>query len=338
MADPTTTTSMTTTLPVVLVVDDSDEHRDLVEIILRRDGYEVMTCKSGEEALALIRNVQVDLVLLDYIMPGMKGDEVTEKIRSRPGTSRLPILMVTAIKESDEQVRALDLGADDFVNKPYEPKILLARVRALVRMKKLNDETENFENVLSTLSSAVEAKDPYTQGHSRRVSFIARKLAEQMDLDEKTCLLLERAGLVHDIGKIVVDLSFINKKGKLTDEEWAVMKTHPEAGARICSPLRKALDFIPLIRHHHERLNGKGYPDGLVEDQIPQTVRIMSVADVYDALTTNRSYRKAMPHEKAIGILAEEVEGGSWDPEVVGALKQIDPLTLQEPEASTGSR
>jgi putative two-component system response regulator len=323
-------TTLTQTPPTVLVVDDSEEHRSLVKLILEREGYQVVTCASGEEALRQLGHVQVDLLMLDYIMPGMRGDEVIELVRSNRATSRLPVLMVTAIKEPDEQVRVLDLGADDFVNKPYEPKILLARVRSLVRMKRLNDETENFENVLTSLSSAVEAKDPYTQGHSERVSTIGGLLAQSMGLDETARLLIERAGLIHDMGKIVVDLSFINKNGKLTAEEWAVMKTHPEAGARICAPLRQAIHMIPIIRHHHERLNGRGYPDGLVEDQIPLPVRITSVADVYDALTTNRSYRKAMPHEKAMSILKEEVSDGAWDPEVVRTLSQIDPLQLAE--------
>jgi putative two-component system response regulator len=320
--------TLTQAPPTILVVDDSEEHRELVRLILQRDGYEVMTCGSGQEALSTVRNVQVDLMLLDYIMPGMRGDEVLAELRSNATTRRLPVLMVTAIKDTDEQVRVLDMGADDFVHKPYEAKILLARVRSLVRMKRLNDETENFENVLRSLSQAVEAKDPYTSGHSVRVSHIAGKLAQRMDLDEESQLLLVRAGQVHDIGKLVVDLSFINKKGKLTDEEWAIMKTHPEAGARICAPLRKALPLIPLIRYHHERLNGRGYPDGLVEDQIPLNVRIMSVSDVYDALTTNRSYRQAMPHDKAMGILGKEVKDGAWDAEVVNALSTIDPLEL----------
>ena len=141
---------------------------------------------------------------------------------------------------------------------------------------------------------------------------------------------------VDDIGKLVVDLSFINKPGKLTAEEWEIMKSHPEAGARICAPLRAALQLLPLIRHHHERLNGRGYPDGLVEDQIPRPVRILSVSDVYDALTTNRSYRKAMPHEKAMSILEKEVLEDSWDAEVVRALSDIDPAILAEDHMTEG--
>jgi putative two-component system response regulator len=307
-----------------MVVDDEDAHRDLVCAILQSDGCSTLPCASGAEAFEKLGEVSPDLVLLDFVMPDMSGDEVLARIRQRAGWARLPVLMVTAIKDSEEQVRALDMGADDFVTKPYEAKVLLARVRSLVRMKRLNDETENFENVLASMCTAVEAKDSYTQGHSDRVSRIAGRLAAAMGLDDRTVRLVEEAGLLHDIGKLVVDLSFINKPGKLTDDEWAIMKTHPEAGARIVAPLRSAREMLPLIRHHHERLNGKGYPDGLVEDQIPLPVRIISVADVYDALTTNRSYRKGMSHEKAMGILRREVEDNAWDARVVELLEEIE--------------
>jgi putative two-component system response regulator len=311
-------------------------HRKLIRTILVREGYAVTTCSSGEEAMAHLTSEEVDLVILDNIMPGMTGPDILQQIRSMKRTKQLPVLMVTAIKEADEQVKMLDMGANDFVPKPYESKILLARVRSLVRLKKNNDESENFGNVLTSLSTAVEAKDPYTRGHSERVARIAGLLAKQLRMDEDDYHLVKVGGLVHDIGKLVVDLSFINKPGKLTDDEWTIMKSHPEAGARICAPLRAALQLLPLIRHHHERLNGKGYPDGLVEDQIPIPVRILSVSDVYDALTTNRSYRKAMPHEKAMSILEKEVLEDSWDAEVVRALTDIDPAILAEDHMREG--
>ena len=324
--------------PTVMVVDDEEAHRKLVRAILQKESYEVVTCSSGEEALAVLRSLDVDLIVLDNLMPGLSGPELLSMLRAMPRTTRLPVLMVTAIRETDEQVRMLDLGASDFVTKPYEPKVLVARVRSLVKMKRFIDETESFENVLSSLSTAVEAKDPYTRGHSERVSRISALLAAELGLDDSTQSLLRTGGRVHDIGKLVVDLSFINKPGKLTDEEWVIMKSHPEAGARICAPLKAALPLLPLIRHHHERLNGKGYPDGLVEDQISTPVRILSVCDVYDALTTNRSYRKAMPHDKAMDILKKEVMENAWDAEVVAALSRIDPSILAEKEGIESAR
>ncbi len=316
--------SLTVKPPVVIVVDDEPQQLKMTARILERDGYNVVACSSGEEALEQIGARDVDLVLLDNQMPGLSGLEVLAKTRSLKRFERLPVLMVTGDVEPEDQVVALDMGADDFVTKPFENKVLLARVRSLVRTKKLNDATEKFDNVLGSLCTAVEAKDPYTQGHSDRVSLIGASIAMAMDLDEAGVKLIQQAGLLHDIGKLVVDLSFINKPGKLTDAEWAVMKSHPEAGARIVAPLTSARKMLPLIRHHHERLNGRGYPDGLEGEEIPLPVRILSVADVYDALTTKRSYRDGMPHAKAMAILHREVEDGSWDARVVERLETID--------------
>lgn len=310
--------------PLIVVVDDEAMHRDLVAAILERDGCQVLTCASGEEALERLAQTDADLIILDYLMPGMTGHDILARIRQNRRLERLPVLMMTGLKEPEEHVAALDAGADDFVTKPYEPKILQARVRSLVRIKRINEATEKFEDVLGTLCTAVEAKDPYTQGHSDRVSLIAASIAAAMSLDDETAKTVQQAGLVHDIGKLVVDLSFINKPGKLTDEEWEIMKSHPEAGARIVAPLTSARSMLPLIRHHHERLNGKGYPDGLVEDQIILPVRILSVSDVYDALTTRRSYRDSMPHKKAMEILRREVDDGSWDGRVVEQLESIE--------------
>jgi putative two-component system response regulator len=307
-----------------MVVDDEEQHRGLVTKVLEREGYEVVACSSGEQALERLAERDVDLVLIDYVMPGMKGDEVLGLMRESRRTRDVPVIMVTALQESDHQVWALELGANDFITKPFVNEVLLARVRSLVKVKRLNDATERFEDVLGSLCAAVEAKDHYTQGHSDRASLYASWIATQMGLDEHTVELVQQAGLVHDIGKLVIELSFINKPGKLTDEEWAVMKTHPEAGARIIAPLTRARPMLPLIRYHHERLNGRGYPDGLVEDQIPLPVRILSVADVYDALTTKRSYRDSMSHDKAMRILEKEVGDGSWDGKVVEAMGSID--------------
>jgi len=317
--------------PVVLVADRDDTYRSIAKVVLEQEGHEVVLGTTGEEALDVLKRRRVDVLILDDNLgePGM--DEVMRRIRSRPRTIRLPVLVVSTMRRSEAHVRALDMGADDFLMKPYESAILLAHVRSLVRLRRLNDETENFENVMASMISAVEAKDHYTRGHSERVSRIGSLIARELGLDEQNQMVIRRAGLVHDIGKLVVDLSFINKTTKLEKSEWMILKTHPEAGARICAPLRAALPLLPLIRNHHERLNGKGYPDGLVEDQIPLNVRIISVADVYDALTTDRPYRKAMSHRGAMEVLEKEMREGSWDPDVVAVLPRLGPEILGSP-------
>jgi putative two-component system response regulator len=307
----------------VLIADGDDTYRDIARVVLEREGYEVHGATAGRELLAAMRGRSTDLVITEFVLPDMTLDELLAGIEERRGTHKLPVLVVTARFDPESQVRAMDGGVDGWLAKPYETKVLLAHVRSLVRMKRLDDETENFESVLASLSSAVEAKDPYTRGHSERVSALGTLVAVELGMDGLQQVLLRRAGLVHDIGKLVVDLSFINKPGKLEEAEWAVMKTHPEAGARICAPLRSALPLIPLVRHHHEKLNGGGYPDGLVEDQIPPEVRVISVADVYDALTTSRPYRSALTHAQAMDILRREVDEGCWDPEVVDVVDEI---------------
>jgi putative two-component system response regulator len=312
------------------VADTEDAYKGIARVVLEREGYQVVSCAGGDEVLDLVRKLHVDIIILDYALPGMSPAEVIRNLKNATKTARIPVMVVSSIRKADAHVEALDMGADDFVVKPFESRILLAHVRSLVRIKRLNDETENFENVLAMMISAVEAKDPYTRGHSERVSMLGWLIAREMGLDEKTQLLIKRAGLVHDIGKLVVDLSFINKPAKLSDEEWALMKAHPEAGARICAPLRSALPLLPLVRYHHEKLNGTGYPDGLVEDQISLPVRIISVADVYDALTTDRPYRKALTHGEAMAILDREVQAGCWDPDVVGVLPALGLEELDE--------
>jgi putative two-component system response regulator len=311
--------------PVVMVADDDATWIELISTVLEREGYEVITCSTGSEVIDKLECRNVDAVLLEYLLGKKRGDEILLSIRSRPWTRHLPVMIVTSPSRLTELAGLPDLGADGFLTKPFETNVLLAHVRAMVRMKRLMDDTEDFEDVLTSLSTAIEAKDPYTRGHSERVSFIAELLACEMCLDLRIQRLLRRAGLTHDIGKLLVDLASINKPGKLTRDEWTMMKSHPELGARICAPLRVAWPLLPLIRHHHERLDGTGYPDGLVEDQIKLPVRILSVADVYDALTTARPYRAPLSHRDAIEKLHEEAAAGSWDDEVVRTLARIDP-------------
>ncbi len=310
--------------PATVVLADPDEtYRDLARVILEREGYVVRAFATDKEMADVLRRGPVDLLILEYLLPGASIDDIVGSIRENPRTSRLPVLVVTSVRKVEAQVLAMDMGADGWLSKPYESRVLLAHVRSLVRLKRLNDETEHFESVLASLSSAVEAKDPYTRGHSERVSALSTLIASEMGMSNQEQLLMRRAGLVHDIGKLVVDLSFIHKPGKLDDHEWEIMRTHPEAGARICAPLKSALPLIPLVRHHHEKLNGKGYPDGLVEDQISPAVRVISVADVYDALTTSRPYRAALTHVAAMDILNREVKDGAWDSDVVSIVDRI---------------
>jgi putative two-component system response regulator len=204
-------------------------------------------------------------------------------------------------------------GADDFLNKPVNKHELLARVHSLLRLKRFTDELDNAESVLFSLALSIEAKDPYTEGHCDRLSKYSVALAERLGLPEELRVALRRGGLVHDIGKLGVPEQILLKPGPLTPEERKIMEQHTIAGERICAPLRSFRHVLPIIRHHHEKWDGSGYPDGLRGEQIPLIARILQVTDIYDALTTDRPYRKALSLEKAFAIMREEVKRGWWD-------------------------
>jgi putative two-component system response regulator len=214
-------------------------------------------------------------------------------------------------------------GADDFLNKPVNKHELLARVQSLLRMKEFTDELENAETVLFSLALSIEAKDPNTEGHCERLSEVSEALAKRLNLPVELRVALRRAGMVHDVGKVAVPEHILLKAGPLTDEEWKVMKQHPIVGERICRPLKSFRLVLPIIRHHHEKLDGSGYPDGLKGEQIPLVARVLQITDVYDALTTDRPYRKAMLPQKAFAVMREEVKRGWWDGSLVNELEAL---------------
>ena len=222
------------------------------------------------------------------------------------------------------KVRGIEAGADDFLTKPANREELLARTRALIRVRELNKNLVSVENALFSLASAVEAKDNYTLGHTQRVSNLAVALGKRLRLGEKQIFSLRLGGILHDVGKIGIAEEILNKPGKLDEHEWEIMKSHPEIGYRICLPLKSTLGIaLDVVRHHHEKLDGSSYPDGLQGDQISLAARIMCVVDIYDALVTERPYRAAMPKQKAIDILEEEVKLGKLDGTVVNELKDL---------------
>jgi len=307
----------------ILVADDNLANQELLSGILESAGYKVICVSDGQQAVNAVRAAAVDLALLDVMMPGQSGLSACLEIKSKPQTRLLPIVLVTALTGSDDRIHGIMCGADDFLNKPVNKHELLARVHSLLRMKEFTDELENAEIVLFSLALSIEAKDPYTEGHCQRLAELSAGLAQRLDLPEELRVALRRAGTVHDIGKIAVPEHILVKPGRLTEEEWKVMKQHPVVGERICRPLKSFRLVLPIIRHHHERLDGSGYPDGLKADQIPLTARILTVTDVYDALTTDRPYRKALPPQEAFAVMREEVERGWWDRSLVDALEAL---------------
>ena len=307
----------------VLVADDDEANRDLLSGLLTAEGYRVICAQDGERALRAFHEQAVDLALLDVMMPGKTGFSACLAIKSQPQTRLIPVVLVTGLTSTDDRIRGIMCGADDFLSKPVNKHELLARVRSLLRLKEFTDELENAETVLFSLALSIEAKDRYTEGHCDRLSKYSVAMAERLGLSDELRVALRRAGVVHDIGKIGVPEHILTKPGPLTDEEWIIMKQHPVVGERICSPLKSFRHVLPVIRHHHEKLDGSGYPDGLRGDQIPLTARILQTADVYDALTTERPYRNALQPQEALGLMRDEVRRGWWDGSLVDEFEAV---------------
>jgi putative two-component system response regulator len=307
----------------ILVADDEEANRDLMTGLLDGAGYNVVCVPDGLSALRAVRGAPIDLVLLDVMMPGKTGFSACVALKSQPETRLIPVVLVTGLTGSDDRIHGAMCGADDFLNKPVNKHELLARVQSLLRIKEFTDELENSESVLFSLALTIEAKDPYTEGHCDRLSKYSVALAERLKLGEEIRVALRRAGIVHDIGKITVPEHILLKPGALTDDEWIIMRQHPLVGERICSPLKSFRLVLPAIRHHHEKRDGSGYPDGLKGDEIPLVARVLQTVDIYDALTTDRPYRKALPPEKAFAMMREEVKRGWWDGLLVDQLEML---------------
>src|SRR6202790_2454343 len=307
----------------VLVADDQAANRELLEELLTAQGCKVITVQDGAAALEELTRTQVDLVLLDVMMPHLNGFEACEKIKATPDTYLIPVVLITALSDKQDRIEGIRAGADDFLTRPVDRTELLARVRSLLTLKLRTDELERAESVLFTLARSIEGKDPYTHGHCERLSEYSARLGEHLGLSEEQLIALRRAGVVHDVGKIAVPDAILLKPSRLTPEEWALIKEHPVVGERICAPLKSFRFVLPIIRHHHEKFDGSGYPDGLRGEEIPVTARVLQVVDVFDALTTDRPYKKAFSITDTLQTMKEEGSKGWWDPHIFEQFERL---------------
>ncbi len=262
--------------PKILLVDDESASRAALETLLRREGFEVHDASGGAAALAECVSFRPDLVLLDVLMPGMSGFEVCKRIKAAPETRLTPVVLITGLSATEDRIKGINAGADDFLSKPIDFNELLARTRSLIKLKHYTDELENAESVLFSLALSIEARDPYTRGHCDRLSEMSASLGEILGIPEEDVKALRSAGIVHDIGKVAVPDSILLKPGPLSPEEIEVMRKHPVVGEQICEPLKTFRLVLPIIRHHHERYDGSGYPDHLRGSEIPLTARILA--------------------------------------------------------------
>ncbi len=307
----------------VLIVDDNSVHRALEREILQAPKYAVAEASSGAEALQLLASQSFDAVLLDKRMPCMDGDEVCRRIRSELKLELLPVIMITGNSSSADLSCGLRAGASDFIGKPYLPLELIARLDCAVNRKRLTDQLDSAESMLFALARMVEAKDKNTGDHCSRLAHISVVLGSALGLNIECLVALRRGGVLHDIGKLGIPDSILLKPGKLTEDEWFVMRQHPEIGARLVKGLKSMQLTLSIIRHHHERWDGKGYPDGLEGKNIPLLARIFQIADIYDALANERPYKPALSREQVIRIMEEEANMGWRDPELSAVFLDI---------------
>ncbi len=307
----------------ILIADDNQANLDLIRMQLKGSNYELEFACDGAQTLEKVKGFKPDLILLDLMMPVMSGYEVCHALKSDKEFRFIPIIVVTALQELDDKLKAIDLGADDFLIKPFNRLELATRIRSLLRLKSVYDDLESSENLLFSLAQAIEAKDPYTRGHSERVARYSRQLAKGIGLTEREQNMIWRGGLLHDIGKIGVSEAVLHKAGPLTPEEMEHVRSHPSKGYVICKGLKSIAESLPVIKNHHERFDGEGHPDKIEGEKIPLFARIASLADAYDAMTTNRPYRKAMRPEEALEILKKEKEWGQWDPRLLDEFVKI---------------
>ncbi|HET8578729.1 MAG TPA: HD domain-containing phosphohydrolase [Methylomirabilota bacterium] len=317
--------------PTILVAEDDPDVREILSELLGELGYRVVTATSGERALEALNIVAPDLIITDVHMGAMSGLELCARVKADPRYEFTPVVILTAVSDLNSRVAGLAVGADDFFPKPVEFVELRTRVAALLRVKFLLDQLERAEGVITTLALTIEARDPYTGGHCDRLSRYAEAVGQSLGVDEATLRALRLGGYLHDLGKIAVPDGILLKPGPLDAVERERIRAHPGAGSDLVQGLRSLELVRPIMRHHHEKWDGSGYPDGLKGEDIPLGARIISVVDVYDALHTARPYKPAMSHDEALAVLQRETDEGLWDPKIVSAF--LDVLHEHAPHA-----
>jgi len=307
----------------ILIVDDLAANAQLLQRILEREGHRVLFAQNGEEALTRVRRDHPDLVLMDVIMPTLDGFETCRRLKGDPETRLVPVVLITALQGTDDRVRGLEVGADDFLRRPVNTAELTARVRSLLRIKRITDELDSAESVILSLAMTIEARDATTDGHCQRLARYAVTVGQRLGLSEEDLVALGKGGFLHDVGKVGIPDSILLKPAALTREEASVMHRHTVIGDRLCGELRSLRRVRPIVRSHHERLDGTGYPEGLKGNAIPLLAQIMSVVDVFDALTTARTYKPALPVERAYEALETEATRGWRNPEIVSVVLSL---------------
>lgn len=314
----------------VLVVDDEPAQIRLVQEALEPPRFLVESANSGEVALQRLAREEFDVVLLDKRMPRMDGDTICRHIREQLERHVLPVIMVTGASSHAELEASLNAGATDFIRKPYAVTELEARVVSAAKTKRLTDQMERAETLMYTVARLVEAKDECTGDHCSRLARYAELFAQYLELPAADRAALHSGAILHDIGKIAIPDRILLKPGKLTADEWSVMKQHAALGAELCAAMKTLQPAVPIIRHHHERWDGSGYPDGLRGNEIPELAQIFQLVDIFDALTSVRPYKTAWSTAEAAAIIQEETARGFYNPQLVARFLEMLHLNAAE--------
>jgi len=307
----------------ILIADDDETTARLLRRLLTREGHHVTIVSSADEALHVCATTPPDLVMIDLLSPEQQGADICRRLKAHPATRFIPVVVVTSQFGRQERLQFIDAGADEFIAKPFDAATLQARIRSLVKLKRQTDELESAEAIILGLGATIEARDPCTRGHCQRLASYATQLGQSLGLNDEDLAALGRGGFLHDIGKIGVPDAVLLKEGRLSADESRVMRAHPVIGDGLCTGMRSLQTVRPIVRSHHERLDGSGYPDGLRNTQVPLLAQIVSIVDIFDALTTERPYRESMPYENALEVLLEEVGKGWRDRALVDAFASV---------------
>lgn len=309
--------------PTILLIDSNEISRRVLKAMLKTGSYRILEAVQPTDALDIVDREEIDLIIVDLVMPGVSGADLCSRIKASRRTHLVPILMLTNVRGIENEIAGIQSGADEFLTKPLHPEVVRTRVRAMLRNKAAIDSLEEAETILFALAQAVETRDRTTGDHCQRLAEYSVALGRALGLPHSQLLALHRGGYLHDIGKVGVPDSILFKEGSLTEEEWEVMKFHTIKGEEICRPMKSLAPVLPIIRHHHERWDGSGYPDGLKGEDIPLLARILQIADIYDALTTVRPYKPAHTPEEAFRILDEEAQQGWRDIDLLSLFREI---------------
>ena len=295
---------------IVLVVDDDPQVTTYFDRLLTRQGYVVTTAHDAASALTSVTERPPDVVLLDVMIPDLNGFEICRRLKREPGTRLTPVVLVTALSAHEDRIKGLEAGADEFLTKPVDTNELLTRVGSLVRVKRYTDDLDSAASIIMTLATMIEARDGYSEGHCHRMANYATALGRRMRVDSDDLQALYRGGFLHDVGMLAIPEPVLRKTSALEPDEYELIKSHTTIGDSLVSNLRSLQAVRPIIRHHHEKLDGSGYPDRLCGDDVPLLAQIMGVVDIYDAVTSQRPYQQAKSVDEALDVLNEHVNRG----------------------------